>query len=230
MLETTKFCCKFLAFLAFNTKNAGRNIQQTETLNSRHVTRIMIPDVCIQWGYEYWSFEYRKHLNTVLLVIKNVHLCALSYVLDQPFKYQKRKQDGTSIQMVGLSDIQMALDHRTIWILESLGIHIPSILTFWISEGKDSISLSWARKPSMSLRSYSSLNKLESKWAFIKKARLTTFFQKLCNFLQAQSRTEHWEYNGDRIQKLQKLVLTKITKACQKSRNPSAHFWWKYDQ
>ena len=77
MLETTKFCCKFLAFLAFNTKNAGRNIQQTETLNSRHVTRIMIPDVCIQWGYEYWSFEYRKHLNTVLLVIKNVHLCAL---------------------------------------------------------------------------------------------------------------------------------------------------------
>ena len=87
-----------------------------------------------------------------------VGLCAMFYVLDQPFEYSTspKEKNGIhlySIKMVGLSSIQMAFDYQTIWHLTSFGpfkyltssvfrlvqysdqfgIQIPTVVTFWSS-------------------------------------------------------------------------------------------------
>ena len=89
----------------------------------QHDSQFFLQGQQVQWGSEYRPFEYQKHLNTELfevqisngLVFKCYVLCTRP-TIQIPNQYI-RKQDGihlSSIQMVGLSSIQMAFKNQTV--------------------------------------------------------------------------------------------------------------------
>ena len=82
-----------------------------------------------QWGSEYQTFEYQKHLKFRFQMVWHSNGRCMGYVLCNRPTIQipdmcKRKQDGvhlSCIQMVGLSSIQIAFENQTIWHPNSFG-------------------------------------------------------------------------------------------------------------
>ena len=132
----------------------------------------------IQWGSEYRSLKYQKHLNTKLfgvwisncLVFKCFVLCSRPTIqIPDPYIRKQVGVDWSSIQMVRLSGIQIAIEYWAIWqqtsfqpfkYRSSLLFRSPMPQPFANRHPKCPVFQGWCSDPDCNLSTFTSVSGL----------------------------------------------------------------------